>query len=168
MRTARMRWTKEPKELLASTCLCLLAMMLPTPQVTRRSDIAVVVHPDTPVSDLSLSEVRRVFLGERQYWNSKTPVELIIRAPGARERELLLKVIYEMTENQYKGFWIAKNFRAEAVAPPKMVYTNEQANELLSAIPGAIAVMERRDVRPGLKIVRVEGLLPGEAGYRLH
>jgi len=37
-------------------------------QTTRGgADIAVVVHPETPVSDLSLSEVRQVLLGERQY-----------------------------------------------------------------------------------------------------
>src|ERR1700680_1813270 len=49
------------------------------------SDIAVVAHPDMPVSELSLDEVRRVFLGERQYWNAKLPVVLLIRAPVARE-----------------------------------------------------------------------------------
>jgi hypothetical protein len=29
-------------------------------------DVAIVVHPDTPVNNLTLAEVRKVFLGERQ------------------------------------------------------------------------------------------------------
>jgi hypothetical protein len=41
------------------------------------------------------------------------------------------------------------------------------ANELVSAIPGAIAFIDSREVRPGVKIVRVEGKLPGEPGYQL-
>lgn len=84
------------------------------------ADIAVVVHPDTPVSDLTLSEVRQVLLGDRQYWNSKLPVVLLIRAPVARERDVVLHVIYQMTEAQFKQYWVAKIFRAEAASPPKL------------------------------------------------
>src|SRR5580693_8283809 len=85
-------------------------------QTGRGADIAVVVHPDTPVSDLSLAEVRKVLLGERQYWNSKLPVVLLIRAPVARERDVVLRVIYQMSEAQFKQYWVAKIFRAEIVS----------------------------------------------------
>jgi hypothetical protein len=50
-------------------------------------DVAVVVQPDTPVSNLSLAEVRKIFLGERQYWTANTPVVLLIRAPVARRAQ---------------------------------------------------------------------------------
>src|SRR5271169_5387305 len=82
-------------------------------QTPHGADIAVVVNADTPVTELSLSEVRKVLLGERQYWNSKLPVVLLIRAPVARERDVVLRVIYQMTETQFKQYWIAKIFRAE-------------------------------------------------------
>jgi len=36
-----------------------------TAQTSRGADIAVVVNADTPVADLSLSDVRKVLLGER-------------------------------------------------------------------------------------------------------
>ncbi len=85
-------------------------------QTARGADIAVVVHPDTPVDDLSLADVRKVLLGERQYWSSKLPVVLLIRAPVARERDVVLRVIYQMTETQFKQFWVAKIFRAEAAS----------------------------------------------------
>lgn len=136
-------------------------------QTTRDSDVAVVVNADTPVTDLSLSEVRKVFLGERQYWNSKLPVVLLIRAPVARERDVVLRVIYQMTEAQFKQFWVAKIFRAEVTAPPKIVYSNDLQYELVSAIPGAIAFVDSRSVRPGVKVVRVDGMLPGDKNYPL-
>lgn len=132
------------------------------------ADIAVVVHPETPVSDLSLSEVRQVLLGERQYWSSKLPVVLLIRAPVARERDVVLRVIYQMTETQFKQYWVAKIFRAEAASPPKIVYSNDMQYELVSGIPGAIAFMDARNVRPGLKVLRVDGHLPGDKNYPLH
>jgi ABC-type phosphate transport system substrate-binding protein len=130
-------------------------------------DVAVVVHPETQVSNLSLAEVRRVFLGDRQYWSTNTPVVLLIRAPVARERNVVLKIIYQMSESQFKQYWIAKIFRAESATAPKLVYSNDMANELVTAIPGAIAFIDARDVRPGTKVLRVDGRLPGEAGYPL-
>src|SRR5215472_7197402 len=136
-------------------------------QTARGADIAVVVHPDTPVSDLSLAEVRKVLLGERQYWNSKLPVVLLIRAPVARERDVVLRVIYQMTDAQFKRYWVAKVFRAEAASPPKIVYSNDLQYELVTAIPGAIAFVDARSVRPGLKVIRVDGHLPGDRDYPL-
>jgi ABC-type phosphate transport system substrate-binding protein len=130
-------------------------------------DIAVVVHPDTPVSDLTLSDVRKVLLGERQYWSAKLPVVLLIRAPVARERDVVLRVIYQMSEEQFKQYWVAKIFRAEATTPPKIVYSNDMQYELISGLPGAIGFMDARNVRPGLKVLRVDGHLPGDKEYPL-
>jgi ABC-type phosphate transport system substrate-binding protein len=131
------------------------------------ADIAVVVHPDTPVSDLTLADVRKVLLGQRQYWNAKLPVVLLIRAPVARERDVVLRVIYQMSESQFKQYWVAKIFRAEAASPPKIVYSNDMQYELVSGIPGAIAFIDARNVRPGLRVLRVDGHLPGEKDYPL-
>ncbi|HEY1272318.1 MAG TPA: hypothetical protein VGF08_10055 [Terriglobales bacterium] len=133
----------------------------------RDTDVAVVVHPDTPISNLTLADVRKVFLGDRQYWSANTPVVLLIRAPVARERNVVLKIIYQMSESQFKQYWIAKIFRAETATAPKVVYSNDMASELVTAIPGAIAFIDARDVRPGSKVLRVDGHLPGEAGYSL-
>ncbi|HWR16619.1 MAG TPA: hypothetical protein VN577_17470 [Terriglobales bacterium] len=131
------------------------------------ADIAVVVNPDTPVTDMNLAEVRKVFLGERQYWSSKMPVILLVRAPIARERDVVLRKIYQMSESQFKQFWVAKIFRSEAVSAPKIVYSSDMTNQLLLAVPGSIGFMDAKTVAPGLKIVKIEGRSPGEAGYPL-
>jgi hypothetical protein len=144
------------------------ALVLPAgAQTARSTDIAVVVHPDTPVSDLSLAEVRKVLLGERQYWTAKLPVVLLIRAPVARERDVVLRVIYQMSEAQFKQYWVAKIFRAEAAVPPKIVYSNDIQLELVAAMPGSIAFVDARNVKPDLKVLRVDGRLPGDKDYPL-
>lgn len=152
--------------------LAILSLLLLAPaamaQAGRSTDIAVVTNAQTPVTNLSLAEVRQVFLGNRQYWNSDMPVILLVRAPVAREREIVLRTIYQMTESQFKQYWIAKIFRSEAVTAPKIVYNADMSNQLLSVIPGSIAFMQAKDVAPGLKVLKVNGLLPGEPGYPLH
>src|SRR5437879_11238508 len=146
------------------------SVVLQSPTLAQQSHgpyVAVVVNSDTPIADLSLSEVRKVLLGERQYWNSKLPVVLLIRAPAARERYVVLRVIYQMSEAQFKQYLVAKIFRAEAAAPPRIVYSNDMQFELLTALPGSIAFVDSRNMRAGVKVLRVDGHVPGDKDYPL-
>ena len=130
-------------------------------------DIAIVVRPDVPVDNLTFAELRRLMLGDRQFWASNLQVTLLVRAPGAREREVVLKTIYQMSEAQFRQYWIAKVFRAEAASGPRIVYSNEMAAELTSSIPGAVAFVDATQVPKGLKVLKINGVLPGEKGYPL-
>jgi len=147
--------------------ILLLAGILASPPRAAAETMAVIVHPDTPVQNLSFAEMRRVFLGERQYWNAETPVVLIVRAPVAPERQVVLDRIYRMSESQFKQYWIARIFRAEATSTPKVVYSNQTINELVAAIPGAIALVRADDIKPGVRTIKIDGSLPGEANYPL-
>lgn len=129
--------------------------------------IAVVVGPSVPVDNLSFAELRRIVLGDRQYWSSNLKITLLMRAPGARERDVVLKTIYQMSEAQYRQYWIAKVFRAEAASAPRTVYSNDMAAELVKAIPGAIAFVDASQIPAGLKVVRINGLPPRDASYPL-
>lgn len=138
-----------------------------SPTVAMAGDIAVVVRPDTPADDLSLREIRDLMLGEKQFWNSSLRVTLLIRAPGARERDVVLKVIYHMTEAQFRQYWISKVFRAETTTGPKIVYSSQMATGLVAALPGSVSFVDADDVPKGLKVLRIDGKLPGETGYPL-
>jgi ABC-type phosphate transport system substrate-binding protein len=145
----------------------LASLMTAAPTIARAEAMAVIVHPSTPIDNLTFAEMRRVFLGERQYWNANLPVVLIVRAPVAPERQVVLDRIYRMTESQFKQYWIARIFRAETVSTPKVVYSNETINELVLAIPGAISLVRADAIVPGVKVVRIDGALPGEGNYPL-
>jgi hypothetical protein len=132
------------------------------------SDIAVVVSHDVPVDDLAFPELRKIALGDRQFWSSNLRVTLLIRAPAARERDVILKDVLQMSEAQFRAYWIGKVFRADTTSGPKMVYSNEMALSLINSIPGSVAFMDATQVPKDSKVVRVGGLLPGEKGYPLN
>ena len=130
-------------------------------------DVAIVVRKDVPADDLSFAEVRKLFMGERQFWNSALRVTLLIRAPTARERDVVLKKIYQMSEAQFRQYWISRVFRAETATGPKIVYSNDMAMELVNAIPGAVAFVDASRVPAGLKVIKVDKQAPGDKGYPL-
>src|SRR4029079_18341938 len=84
----------------AALLICAFVLLVPAPAHTQTGDIAVVVHPDVPVSNLSLADLRRILLGDREFWTTGVRVTLLIRAPIARERDAAVKDVCQMTEAQ--------------------------------------------------------------------
>lgn len=130
-------------------------------------DVAVVVHPDVPVDNLTISELRRVVLGDREFWPAGVRITLLLRAPVAHERDVALKTLCQMTEAQFRQHWIGKVFRADTALAPKIVYSTEMAGDMVSRFPGAIAFIDASLVGKGLKVVKIDGRAPGEKGYAL-
>jgi len=133
----------------------------------QEGSVAIVVHPETAVDNLTLDELKRIFRGDRQFWEDGRRVTLLIRAPVAEERRLILERIYEMNEDQFREFWIGKMFRAEVAAGPKLVYSADMARDLVTIIPGAITFVPMSQVAAGTKVLRIDGLLPSDQGYAL-
>lgn len=132
------------------------------------SAVAIVVHPNVQVSDLSTGQLRRIFLADQQFWPDKSRIVLLVRAPEADERKMVLDRIYEMNESQFRKYWIAKIFRAEVAALPKIVFSSNMAQELVTAIPGSITFIPSSEIDSSIKVLSIDGLLPDQPGYSLH
>jgi hypothetical protein len=154
------------RSVLAWLGLCLLAVLWTAPARGQSlPNIAVVVHPDVQVDNLSLAELRRILLGDREFWPSGVRVTLLIRAPIARERDAAVREVCQMTEAQFRQHWIGKVFRAETGSGPKIVYSQEMALDQVSRTPGAIAFVEAPVTGKGVKVLKIDGKAPGQAGY---
>jgi ABC-type phosphate transport system substrate-binding protein len=135
--------------------------------VAQTGAVAVVVNEKNPVSNLSTVDLRKLFASEKHSWAGGLRVTLFVRAPGAYERVVLLKLL-GMSEKEYKTYWTAQVFRGEALAEPVALFSNGMQKEALAAYPGAVALVNLQDVKPGMKVVKVDGHMPGEPGYPLH
>lgn len=146
-----------------------LAVAFPAVPAARQAatDIAVIVHPDVPVDNLTLADLRRILIGDREFWTSGSRVTLYIRAPIARERDAMVKDVCQMTEAQFRQHWIAKVFRADTATPPKIVYSTQMALEQVSRTPGALAFVEAPVTGKGVKVLKIDGRSPGQQGYKL-
>ncbi len=156
------RWTL----LLTMACL-VVGRFAASPAAQTASDVAVVVHPDVPVDNLTVSELRRVVLGDREFWPAGVRITLMIRAPIAHERDVVLKNLCQMSEAQFRQHWIGKVFRADTALAPKIVYSPEMAADMVNRFPGAITFIDASLVAKGLKVVKIEGRAPGDKGYAL-
>ena len=153
--------------------IAVVATLLLVAAVTQAGDaaapgpIAIVVHKDAPVENLSLDDLRSIFRADQQFWPDRTRITLLVRAAQSDERTLVLDRIYEMSEAQFRQYWIAKMFRAEVPRGPKIVLSTGMALDLVVAIPGSISFTRADAVTDDVKIVRVDGMLPSDDNYPL-
>lgn len=128
--------------------------------------MAVIVSSDNPATNLSLGDLRKVFSGAKRSWPGGQPIKLITRGPGCVERVALLKLV-AMSESEFKQYWTAQVLRGEADSEPLVVPSVGMQKEALRTFPGAISLVNIDNVQPGMKVLKIDGLLPGAAGYAL-
>jgi len=150
-----------------SAFAALLLGLAATSVAAQEQAVAIVVHPATEVDNLTFDELKSIFRGDRQFWDDGRRVTLLIRAPEADERKMILERIYDMDEDSFREYWIGKMFRAEVASGPKLVYSADMARDLVTVIPGAITFVPVTEVSSDTKVVRIDGLLPSDPGYPL-
>ena len=129
--------------------------------------LAVIVNQSNPVENLSLAELRRIFRADRNHWPDGRRVTIALREPGKPERATVLREIYQMTERDFSRYFLQATFTGEALSTPKTLATASGVRKFVFNVPGAIGCVRAGEVDETVKVIRLDGRLPGEKGYRL-
>ena len=130
--------------------------------------LAIVVNRSNPVDDLSSTELRRVFLGERSHWPNGRRITLVMREPGEPERKTILRDVCQMNESELKNHFLHGLFTGEILVSPKILASSIGVRKFVFNVPGAIGYLRLSDVDNTVKIVRVDEFLPEDKKYKLH
>lgn len=133
----------------------------------RDNSIAVIVNPRNSIESISLAELRNIFLGAQQFWKDGTPVVPIMRAPSAKERDVLLRRILHMSDAHYQQHWRKRRIAHKAGHEPIVVVSNGMQMQTVSLESGGIALVGASDLHDGVKVLKVGGRRPGSAAYPL-
>jgi ABC-type phosphate transport system substrate-binding protein len=129
--------------------------------------LAIIVNLSNPVEELSLSELRSVFLGERSHWPHGRRVTIVMRDPGQPERVAILRLVYRMGESDFTRYFLQATFTGEALSPPRRLSTSSGVRRFVFNVPGAIGYVRADEADDSVKILRVDGRAPGDPDYRL-
>ena len=86
---------------------------------------------------------------------------------GTPERQTVLRVIYRMNDGDLDKYFFWSVYRGEFPSYPTTLATPVEVRKFVSKMPGAIGYLRASDVDNSVKVVRVNGLLPGDDGYPL-
>ena len=76
-----------------------------------RVAVAIVVNRSQKIGDMSLQEVRKLFLGEKGTLPNGRRVPLLMSPTGTPEREAVLRQIYRMSESQFTKYVLQSAYR---------------------------------------------------------
>ncbi|HEX8922002.1 MAG TPA: hypothetical protein VF766_11025 [Pyrinomonadaceae bacterium] len=131
-------------------------------------ELAIIVNKSNPNDNLSFSELREYFLAERNNWSSGGgKVRVVMLEPGEPEREAVLHLIYDMSEKDFNSYFLGKKFRGEIQEEPRLRSSTPDMIKTISNLPGAIGYVRADEIDASVKVLRVDGLAPGDAGYRI-
>lgn len=126
--------------------------------------LAVIVNKNNPVNDLPISELRRILLGERTSWRGSRKIVLLLPTVGSPERQTALHLL-AMDESMYKSHWAEISAGEAGNAAPIAAPATGIAVNLVAETEDGIAVVPLADVKGSVKILRIDGSLPGDPAY---
>ena len=130
-------------------------------------EIAVIVNKNNAIEDVSLRELTGILKMEKKFWNDGRPIYLIAQESRSPEKEIILKTVYKMDEQELKRFWLTKIYQGTAASFPKVIASNEAVRAFVRQVPNAVGYIDAAYADDSVKVLKVDGNLPGESGYKL-
>jgi ABC-type phosphate transport system substrate-binding protein len=159
------------KKILMKTAMnkILIAAALAAIAPAARADkvqLAIVVDKDNPRSEITLEELRAIFLGKQKEWGDGTRIVPLDLEPGSGERELFNAQVLEMEQGEVDRFWVDQKMRGSSGAP-RVAPAAGAVVKLAGRIRGVIGYVPAGSADGSVKILKVDGVLPGKPGYRV-
>jgi ABC-type phosphate transport system substrate-binding protein len=129
-----------------------------------RAQLVVVVNPHNPVRNLSIEELRRLYLGRATTFRQNQPVLLLEHAEA---RDAFYQAALGMNEARVKRHWIGIVFSGETATPPQAIAAVEDLKRVVAQNVGAIGFLDLSAADQSVKVLTINGLRPGDAGYPL-
>ncbi len=126
--------------------------------------IAVVVGKQGSLEVISLSELKRLFLGESSVGPQGQKLIALNRDPKSEERAGFDRTVLGMSPEAAARYWIDRKIRGQSSAP-KAIEPAAVLQRVVARLGGAIGYVRAREVSADVKIVRIDGKRPGDAGY---
>lgn len=147
--------------------LFLFLISPPAPGVARAGEVAVIVNRENPVDDLTYDQLVKTFKQDKRHWNDGRPIYLIMQEAGSPEKELVLKKVFKMDQEELKKFWLTRIFRGEIPSFPKTLSSNAAVRRFVGQVAVAIGFIDASAADETVKVLRIDGRIPGDKGYLL-
>jgi hypothetical protein len=144
-----------------------LAVTFPTTLVSAADQgdpLAIVVGKGSSLSNLSLFELKRVYLGDDLDDPSGTKILALNRGAQTLERTGFDRTVLGMSPEAAARYWIDRRIRGQSAAP-KAVDPASLLQRVVSRLKGSVGYVRLQEVSNDVKVVTVDGRKPGDAGY---
>lgn len=151
--------------------VAVMGLMAPVHPVQAAGDpIVVIVNAANPVDNLSLGELKKLFMSDRSKWDTGKSVAPVMVAAGAPERTAFLKTVCGMSDGDFSKYFLQAAFTGKSATPPKEVGSAASVKAFVAGSAGGIGFVKATDLAAGdngVKAVKIDGAASADGGYKL-
>lgn len=123
--------------------------------------LAVITDSGNAITNLSASELAKIFNGRTANWPDGKTIKIILRDPSSADMQVAVRKLFNMTADQARAF-VRAHSDVMVVAD-----SDDAVIHLVSSTRGAIGLVDLYSLTKGVNVVRIDGRLPVEQGYLL-
>jgi hypothetical protein len=155
MKTMNIFFSK--KLLLILTRYCLILLLCVPVSNSEGQTITVISNSKGAPSQMKLSELRSVLMGEKQRWRNGNKIQIALMKTNTPVGKSTCEKIYDMSADELKKFWLALVFQGKADAPA-FFNTESELQAFILENPGAIGVVaEPTATTPDMQVILIDG-----------
>ena len=132
----------------------------------KADQLAIIVHKSSGLDNVTLADLQKYLKAEKTKDPSGAKLVVTQREPGP-ERDALLHGVYKMSDAELSRYFLQATFTGAIPTAPKQVGPGAAAKKFVADTPGAISSVRASEADDSVKVLKVEGKAPGEAGYPL-
>ncbi len=134
------------------TLLLILILMLPAS--VSAADFAIIVNRDNPLESLEISEVKKIFLGKKNFWANGDSIDVLLQEEGETHQSFVQNVL-DKSPRQFQMYWKRELFSGTGI-PPRRHPDDQSVKASVVADPGAIGYIDTRWLDTSIKQLRLE------------
>ena len=136
----------------------IIAILILTANLAKSQDLPLTVISNQKGAPpaLNLTELRSIFMGERQRWRNGTKVIIAMMKPNTTIGKVISNKVYNMSSDEVNKFWLALVFQGKADSPVSFD-TVEALENFVSSNPGAIGIIQEDQLPANTQVTMVDG-----------
>jgi hypothetical protein len=140
------------------------AVLLASTAVPGVKNMAVVAAAGSKLQDLPLAELAKLCKGTQKTWPDGRSFTLVIKDPESPDLHVAVQKLFGVAASEVKNS-IAKLNETGVVV--RIVESDDDLLRTVEATPGAVGILDVYAINSTVKVLRVDGKLPFDAGYAL-
>lgn len=157
------------------SCLALLLLVgasVASGSHAQEEAVAIIVNRSNAVESVSFHELVQIFKQDKQFWSSSQKIYLLMMGnpqdgKGDSPKDKVLSKVYQMSDEELKKFWISRLYGGKITETPKVILTPDSMKRFVASISNAVGFINLSDVDQSVKVLKIDGKGPDDAGYPL-
>jgi hypothetical protein len=153
-----------PRRSIQSVVAVYLLLGSAAPLFSAIKNWAVVTTAGSKLQDIPLVDLSKLCKGTQKIGPDGKPFTLVIHDPDSPEMRYAIQKLFGVEASELKPLLAKLNENRKVI---QIVETDEDLFRAVEATPGAVGLVDVYSINSSVKVLRVDGKLPFDAGYAL-